>query len=108
MPCPPRVFREQCWSMKRGPFVISLIPRGFMRKTSHSKENRRSQNALWPVKFNVILLIAAVAAAVMICPGRASLSAEPPTFNKQIAPIIYEYCAACHHEGGAGPFSLMT
>jgi len=41
-------------------------------------------------------------------PVNASLNAEPPTFNKQIAPIIYEYCAACHHTGGAAPFSLMT
>ncbi len=32
---------------------------------------------------------------------------QSPTFNKQIAPIIFEYCAACHHPGGAGPFSLL-
>ncbi len=29
------------------------------------------------------------------------------TFNKQIAPILFGNCAACHHEGGAGPFSLL-
>ena len=31
-----------------------------------------------------------------------------PTFNQNIAPIIYEYCAACHHSGGSAPFSLMN
>lgn len=29
------------------------------------------------------------------------------TFSKQIAPILYANCAACHHAGGAGPFSLI-
>lgn len=29
------------------------------------------------------------------------------TFNKQIAPIFFANCAACHHAGGAGPFSLV-
>jgi tetratricopeptide (TPR) repeat protein len=56
----------------------------------------------------LILLTAAVIAAVSIYPIKVSHNAEPPTFNKQIAPIIYEYCAACHHAGGAAPFSLMT
>jgi Flp pilus assembly protein TadD len=31
---------------------------------------------------------------------------QPITFNKQIAPILFANCAACHHAGGAGPFSL--
>src|SRR5215813_4432912 len=29
------------------------------------------------------------------------------TFNKQIAPILFANCAACHHTGGAGPFGLI-
>lgn len=30
------------------------------------------------------------------------------TFNKHIAPIIFENCAVCHRPGEAGPFSLLT
>lgn len=30
------------------------------------------------------------------------------TFNKDVAPIIYEHCASCHHVGQAGPFELMN
>ena len=30
------------------------------------------------------------------------------TFNRDIAPIMFHSCAACHHPGGAGPFSLLT
>jgi Flp pilus assembly protein TadD/mono/diheme cytochrome c family protein len=32
----------------------------------------------------------------------------PPTWSRQIAPILYNNCATCHHPGGAGPFSLLT
>lgn len=33
--------------------------------------------------------------------------AEPVTFNKHIAPIVFQHCAPCHRPGGAGPFSLF-
>ncbi|MGH9844086.1 MAG: tetratricopeptide repeat protein, partial [Blastocatellia bacterium] len=35
-------------------------------------------------------------------------SPQAPTFNKQIAPLVFEHCAACHHTGGAAPFPLTT
>ena len=35
-------------------------------------------------------------------------AATPPTFTHDIAPIIYEKCAPCHHPGDAAPFSLLT
>ena len=30
------------------------------------------------------------------------------TFNRDVAPIVFRSCAACHHPGGAGPFSLLS
>lgn len=30
------------------------------------------------------------------------------TFDKNIAPLVFEHCAPCHHAGGVGPFSLIT
>ncbi len=30
------------------------------------------------------------------------------TFNKQIATILFQHCAACHHPGEVAPFSLLT
>ena len=30
------------------------------------------------------------------------------TFTRDIAPIVYHYCAACHRPGEAGPFPLLT
>jgi tetratricopeptide (TPR) repeat protein len=35
-------------------------------------------------------------------------SAPQVTFNRDIAPIIFHYCAPCHHSGEAGPFPLLT
>ena len=36
------------------------------------------------------------------------LSAESVTFSKDIAPILFQYCAPCHRPGEAGPFSLLS
>lgn len=54
---------------------------------------------------------------VTASPGRTEASPDgtkvshPPgalTFNKDIAPIMFQNCAVCHHAGGAGPFSLLS
>ena len=46
--------------------------------------------------------------------GAGATDAQKPTpnleltFNKDVAPIIFNNCAVCHHPGGSGPFSLLT
>ena len=47
--------------------------------------------------------------------GLLALAASVPaagaaevTFNRQIAPIIYQNCSACHRPGEAAPFSLLS
>jgi mono/diheme cytochrome c family protein len=35
-------------------------------------------------------------------------SAPTPTYNKDIAPILYAKCAMCHRPGEVAPFSLLT
>ena len=35
-------------------------------------------------------------------------SAKHPTFSRDVAPLVFENCAVCHHEGGAGPFALLN
>jgi|TARA_B110000902_G_scaffold174711_1_gene198358 hypothetical protein len=34
--------------------------------------------------------------------------AQTPTYSEHIAPILFNSCTSCHHEGGLAPFSLMT
>src|SRR5580693_3692257 len=36
------------------------------------------------------------------------LFSESVTFSKDIAPILFNYCAPCHRPGEAGPFPLLT
>jgi len=36
------------------------------------------------------------------------LLAEPVTFNKDIAPIVFHSCAPCHRPGEVAPFPLLT
>ena len=40
--------------------------------------------------------------------GAAPARAEVPTYNKDIAPILWKNCAGCHRPGEIGPFSLLT
>lgn len=35
-------------------------------------------------------------------------AAQQATFNRDIAPIVFRYCAPCHRRGEAGPFPLLT
>jgi tetratricopeptide (TPR) repeat protein/mono/diheme cytochrome c family protein len=42
-------------------------------------------------------------------PQAKNPSANPQvTFNRDIAPILFHYCAACHRPGESGPFPLLT
>src|SRR5678816_3502439 len=66
-----------------------------------------------------ILVLAFVIAAQLCCeaqieavrppPGSATSStAKAVTFNKDVAPIIFQHCASCHRPDQAGPFNLLT
>jgi len=35
-------------------------------------------------------------------------SSASVTFNKDIAPIVFEHCSSCHRPGELAPFSLLT
>jgi tetratricopeptide (TPR) repeat protein len=47
-------------------------------------------------------LVASLASAL-----QSPVARHEVTFN-DIAPILYHRCAACHHPGGSGPFSLLA
>ena len=50
--------------------------------------------------------IIASAACALIFAGICT--AATPTFNKDIAPILYQNCATCHRPGEVAPFPLLT
>jgi tetratricopeptide (TPR) repeat protein len=40
--------------------------------------------------------------------GSADEKTQQVTFNRDIAPIVFQYCSPCHRSGEAGPFPLLT
>ncbi len=64
----------------------------------------------------IICLVGLAALAVTISSGAASAvdstKSSPvkaaPTFNRDIAPIIFQNCASCHRPGEVAPFPLLT
>jgi len=84
---------------------------------SKSSPARKSTSARrWSKPFIAgALLLALGAGAAWISfwkrPASEEYKPQPPrtlTFNKSIAPVIFENCAACHRPNGSGPFPLLS
>lgn len=48
------------------------------------------------------------AVCISVTPGCLRGDTPPATYYKEIAPILFNYCAPCHRPGESGPFSLLT
>lgn len=46
--------------------------------------------------------------AKMTFAAQAMHQATPPSYSKDIAPILENNCVSCHHEGGIGPWSMSN
>src|SRR5262249_54865597 len=68
---------------------------------------RRLCGAISRVLFFCLSVAAAFVTPVISNRAEAGRLSQQVTFNKHIAPILFANCAACHHTGGAGPFSLI-
>jgi hypothetical protein len=53
-------------------------------------------------------LVIAVGTAVLLVAVTAGAQAQVPTFNKDVAPILYAKCASCHRPGEIAPMSLLS
>jgi len=65
----------------------------------------------WNAKhlLTILLATAALFASLILLPHtRVRAAPAPVTFNRQVAPILYNHCSSCHHPGGSGPFSLLS
>ncbi len=53
-----------------------------------------------------------ILSAAILCLATQSRSQEPnnppPTFTKDVAPILQKHCQSCHRPGEAAPFSMLT
>jgi Flp pilus assembly protein TadD len=65
-----------------------------------------------------IYIIATIVVFMLSHPGRVLAAPQAPqnasnansqiTFNKDIAPVFFQHCAACHRPGESGPFPLLS
>ena len=54
-------------------------------------------------------LLGALCLALALGASAHRHSTSPPvTFNRDIAPIVFQYCSPCHRPGEAAPFSLLN
>jgi hypothetical protein len=57
----------------------------------------------------VVLAVASISAGSDPVSAQSTVpAAAAPTFNKDVAPIVYSKCASCHREGEVAPMSLIT
>src|SRR6202048_1511120 len=70
----------------------------------------RAGQAIPPLVLLVIFLLSHLAhgLATPKSPQEVSSANSQVTFSKDIAPILFHYCAACHRPGESGPFSLLS
>ena len=54
------------------------------------------------------LLALAISASVHLVAQTPSTPAAGPTYSRDVAPILYKNCTACHRPGEIGPMSLLT
>lgn len=69
----------------------------------------------WPISAGLSMFaVLAVSVAAKYGSSPRSFAARLPdaqaevTFNHDVAPIIFQNCAQCHHAGEAGPFPLLS
>src|SRR5258708_39367874 len=60
------------------------------------------------LRVTAVLASMGVLAAGAVVSARTLSKPVPVTFNKEIAPLIYQNCASCHRPGEVAPFSLLT
>jgi len=70
----------------------------------------RAGQTIFPIALLVVFLLShsVLGLAAPKAPKEISNTNSQVTFNKDIAPILFHYCAACHRPGESGPFPLLS
>ncbi len=46
--------------------------------------------------------------ALLLGAGSSAAAEQPVTFNRDVAPVLFQHCSPCHRPGEEGPFPLFT
>src|SRR4051794_31531988 len=90
-----------CW------LALSMFMGGASSSRYHWDQSMIARLRRTPFR-SVVFLAVALAAAGITVTGAAKAGAGEVTYTKDIAPILWKNCAACHRPGEVGPFSLLT
>jgi mono/diheme cytochrome c family protein len=78
-------------------------------RPNHGLEIGRQRLSPIVMRFSGGVLLAGALFAAPLCSTAASAAVhDPPTYSREIAPILQANCQECHRPGGIGPFSLLT
>lgn len=55
---------------------------------------------------NILTLVSAVVTLLLL--ANPLSAAEPVTWSRDVAPIVFRHCTTCHRPGEIGPFALQT
>src|SRR5580692_4704721 len=55
-----------------------------------------------------ISVVMAVSLIMALAASAGAQEKSPPTYSKDVAPILFEQCVSCHRPGEAAPFPLLT
>jgi hypothetical protein len=61
-----------------------------------------------PCSLSVILTSLLVSPSLNASDAVEAEPAATPTFNRDVAPLLFDHCANCHRKGQAAPFTLLT
>jgi Flp pilus assembly protein TadD/mono/diheme cytochrome c family protein len=79
-----------------------------LRAMTPSQRNFAGDGAglAWGLRLPPFCRPAAYCLAASLLAG--TIYAEPITFTKQVAPILFQSCSSCHRPGESAPFALLT
>jgi Flp pilus assembly protein TadD/mono/diheme cytochrome c family protein len=70
----------------------------------HGQKGKRS-HLVWMF---VVSVVSAVFMVAVVPRAFQSSDQRTPTYNADIAPLVNDRCALCHHPGGSAPFPLLS
>ena len=95
--------------------VLGIVVSVFLRETAPRKvgmaaspRGRGHALNVKPIAFACAVLALLNLSGHAQSPSTTQVHGAVPTFNRDVAPILFNVCVGCHRPGGVGPMSLLT
>ncbi len=101
-------------SQFRGNHIVRAVRRHQQQRNNERDENGRRAHESEPMisseieDFLLFNLRCVLSMGLIAACSRCAKPPSPPTFTKDVMPILQQQCQTCHRPGEAGPFSMLT